>query len=80
MERSRIYSKNTIAVQEGEIYEIAGHIPEPLARITHPSLKSWKVYEITCTVTGSRKAPKSTWVLGGGIKLPYLYYLHGPNI
>ena len=40
---SNIYSKNVIAVKEKDNEEIAGHIPEPLAKIFHLLLKSWKV-------------------------------------
>lgn len=33
-----------------------------LAKIFYPLMKSWKVYEITCTITGqSKKAPEGTW-------------------
>ena len=70
-----------IAVKEKNSNKIVGHIPKPLAKILYPLMKSWKVYEITCTITGqSRKAPEGTWVLGGGIELPCRYFLYGPKI
>ena len=81
MEPSNICSKNSIAVKGKNSNEIVGHIPEPLAKILYPLMKSWKVYEITCTITGqSKKAPEGTWVLGGGIKLPCRYFLYGSKI
>ena len=42
---------NVIDVKQKENKEIVGHIPEPLAEIIYPLLKSWKVYEITYIVT-----------------------------
>ena len=61
MEPSSIYSKNAIAVKEKNSTKIVVHIPEPLAKILYPLMKSWKVYEITCTITGhSKKAPEGT--------------------
>ena len=81
MEPSNIYSKNAIAVKEKNSNKIVWHIPEPLAKILYPLMKSCKVYEITCTITGqSKKAPEGTWVLGGGIELPCRYFLYGPKI
>ena len=81
MEPSNIYSKNAIAVKEKNSNKIVGHIPEPLAKILYPLMKSWKVYEITCTITGrSKKVPEGTWVLHGGIELPCRYFLYGPKI
>ena len=81
MEPSNIYSKNAIAVKEKNSNKIVGHIPEPLAKILYPLMKSCKVYEIACTITGqSKKAPEGTWVLGGGIELPCRYFLYGPKI
>ena len=77
MEPSNIYSKNAIAVKEKNSNNIVEHIPEPLAKIIYPLMKSWKVYEITCTITGqSKNAPEGTWVLGGGTKLPCCYFLY----
>ena len=73
MEPSNIYSKNAIAVKEKNSNKIVGHIPEPLAKILYTLMKSCKVYEITCTITGQ-------WVLGGGIELPCRYFLYGPKI
>ena len=55
MEPSNFYSKNAIAVKEKNINKIVGHIPEPLAKILYPLMKSWKVYEIKCTITGQSK-------------------------
>ena len=52
MEPSNIYSKNVIAVKEKNSNNIVGHIPEPLAKILYLLMKSWKVYEITCTIAG----------------------------
>ena len=81
MEPSDIYSKNAIAVKEKNSNKIVGHIPEPLAKILYPLMKSWKVYDITCTITGqSKKAPEGTWILGGGIELPCRYFLYGSKI
>ena len=81
MEPSNICSKNAIAVKEKKSNKIVGHIPEPLAKIIYLLMKSWKVYEITCIITGqSKKAPEGTWVLGGGIELPCRYFLYGPKI
>ena len=81
MEPSNVYSKNAIAVKEKNSNKIVGHIPEPLAKILYPLMKSWKVYEITCTITGqSKKAPEGTWVLGWGIELQCRYFLYGPKI
>ena len=81
MEPSNIYSKNPIAVKEKNSNKIVGHIPEPLSKILYPLMKSWKVYEITCTITGpSKKAPEGTWVLGGRIQVPCRYFLYGPKI
>ena len=81
MESSNIYSKIEIAVKEKNSNKIVGHIPEPLAKILYPLMKSWKVYEITCTITGqSKKASEGTWVLRGGIELPCRYFLYGPKI
>ena len=81
MEPSNIYSKNAISVKEKNSNKIVGHIPEPLAKILYQLMKSWKVYEITCTIPGqSKKAPEVTWVLGGGIELPCRYFLYGPKI
>ena len=78
---SNIYSKNAIAVKEKNSNKIVGHIPDPLAKILYPLMKSWKVYEIMCTITGqSKKALEGTWVLGGGIELPCRYFLYGPKI
>ena len=81
MEPSNIYSKNAIAVKEKSSNKIVGHIPEPLSKILYSLMKSWKVYEITCTITGqSKKAPEGTWVLGGRIEFPCRYFLYGPKI
>ena len=55
MEPSNIYSKNAIAVKEKNSNKIVGHIPEPLAKILYPLMKSWKVYEITRTLQDSQK-------------------------
>ena len=70
------------AVKEKKNEEIVGHIPDPLAKIFHPLLKSCKVYEIAYTVTNKviKKALKGTWVLGGVIKLPLGYIFYGPKI
>ena len=77
MEPSNIYSKNAIPVKEKNSNKIVGHILEPLAKI-YPLMKSWKVYEIMCTIAGqSKKAPEGTWVLGGGIELSCRYFLYG---
>ena len=36
---------------------------------------------MTAEITGEkRRAPEGTWVLGGGIELPCVYFLHGPMI
>ena len=81
MEASNIYSKNAIAVKEKNSNKIVGHIPEPLAKILYSLMKSRKIYEITCIITGqSKKVPEGTWVLGGGIELPCRYFLYGPKI
>ena len=81
MEASNIYSNNAIAVKEKNSNKIVGHIPEPLAKILYSLMKSRKIYEITCIITGqSKKVPEGTWVLGGGIELPCRYFLYGPKI
>ena len=55
---------NVIDVKQKENKEIVGHIPEPLAEIIYPLLKSWKVYEITYIVTHRviKIALEGTWL------------------
>ena len=58
-----------------------GHVSEALAAILFPLRKAWKVYEIQAKITGkSRRVPEETWVLGGGIEIPFQYTIIGPKI
>lgn len=78
MEPTNAHSNNAIAVKKNE--NVVGHVPEALAAKLHPLMKNWKVHRITCVITGQeRRAPEGTWVLGGGIELPCIYYLYGPK-
>ena len=57
---------------------MVGHIPEPLAKVICPLLKSWKILEIKAKVSGEKRAaPEGTWVLGGGIEIPAVFYVYG---
>ena len=57
---------------------IIGHIPDALAQVICPFLKDGTVTSMTSEITAeARKALESTWVLGGGIELPCIYYLFG---
>lgn len=55
-----------------------GHVPDVLAQVLCPFLKDGTLTSMTGEVTGeARRAPEGTWVLGGGIELPCVYYIHG---
>ena len=42
------------------------------------SMKEGKVYRVNATIPDEkRKAPEGTWVLSGGIEIPFKYFLHG---
>ena len=47
----------------------------------HSSPLSSLSLDIKAKITGEkRRAPEGTWVLGGGIGLPCVYFLYGPKI
>ena len=80
-------NQNAIIVIKSELKEseqekakdnIIGHVPNALAQNTCPFLKDGTVTSMTSEITAeARKAPEGTWVLGGGIELPCVYYLFG---
>ena len=75
------YSHNSIGVKSKTRDVTVGHFPEALAAILFPLRKAWNVYEIQAKITGkSRRVPEGTWVLGGGIEIPFQYTIIGPKI
>lgn len=80
IETTNQHSENAIAVLKGN-KDVVGHVPEALAAILYPLIKTWKIWKVTVVITGQhRKAPEGTWVLGGGIELPCTYFLYGPKL
>ena len=64
--------------QEKAKDNIIGRVPDALAQVICPFLKDGTVTSMTGEITAeARKAPEGTWVLGGGIELPCIYYLFG---
>ena len=81
LEFTNKYSHNSIEVKSKNKDVTVGHVPEALAAILFPLRKAWKVYEIQAKITGkSRRVPEGTWVLGGGIEIPFQYTIIGPKI
>lgn len=73
-----IKSKLKESEQEKAKDNIICHVPNALAQNTCPFLKDGTVTSMTSEITAeARKAPEGTWVLGGGIELPCVYYLFG---
>ena len=57
---------------------VVGHILKPLAQILGPMLKDGTVHSIVAKITGEKRgAPEGVWVQGGGIGLPYKYFVYG---
>ena len=45
-----------------------------------PMLKNRTIHSITAKITGEkREAPEGVWVQGGGIELPFKYFVYGPK-
>lgn len=80
-------NENAIIVIKSELKEseqekakgnIIGHVPNALAQNTCPFLKDGTVTSMTSEITAeARKAAEGTWVLGGGVELPCVYYVFG---
>ena len=71
--------KRKTSKELGKKWIKVGHIPDALAEILFPLMKSWKVYLTKTMISENhRDAPEGKWVPGGGI--PYNYELFGPKI
>ena len=68
-------SDNAIVVKSGND-DIAGHVPETLAKKLFNFMKSQQIEIMDSEVTGHpRPAPEGKWVVGGGIEIPCKYRL-----
>ena len=69
-EPTNLHSNNDIAVKNVNKPRV-GHVSEALTEKLLSLIKSWKIGTVATIITGKEKrAPKGTWVFGGGIKLP----------
>ena len=67
--------------QDKQKERIVGHVPEPLAKILYPMMKKWQILSMKAVITGEkRRAPEGTWVPGGGVELPCIYYVYAAKI
>ena len=77
IETDNEYSENAITVFSSS-KKMVGNIPEPLAEILFPLMKCWKMLEIKVEILGEKRAaPEGTWVLGGVIQIPAIFYIYG---
>ena len=61
--------------------KLVGHVPEALAKILYPMMNEWRILWMKAVITGEkRRAPEGTWVPGGGIELPCIYYIYAAKI
>ena len=57
-----------------------GHVPDVLAEVLFPLMKTWQIYVMKATISENhRVAPEGKWVPGGGIEIPCNYKLYGPK-
>ena len=55
-----------------------GHIPDALAEILFPLMKTRKIYSTKAVISENhRAAPEGKWVPSGGIEIPCNYELFG---
>ena len=60
---------------------MTGHVPEALASKLFTLMQELKLYKVSAIISGEkRKAPKGTWVVGGGIEISCKRVLFGPVI
>ena len=79
-ENDNEYSKNAIAVFSSS-KKMVGHIPEPLPKTLSPIMKCWKILEIKVEMSEEKRAAtKDTWVLGGGVEIPAIFYVYRARI
>ena len=45
-----------LQLKEGRQGNMIGNIPDPLAKVLHPLITSWKIYEIRCDVKLGKSA------------------------
>ena len=71
------HSQNAMAVKN-KAQQVIGHVSEALASKLFTLIYEWKIYKVSTTIFGERcKAPKGTWVLGGGIGILCKNFLYG---
>ena len=70
-----------IVVKKPESSEVAGHVPDDVARVLFPLLSSGEILSMKCAITGlSKAAEEGVWVQGGGIVIPCTYILYGKKL
>ena len=75
------HSAWAIVVKKPESSEVAGHVPDDVARVLFPLLSSGEILSMKCAITGlSKAAEEGVWVQGGGIVIPCTYILYGKQL
>lgn len=55
-------------------------ILDALAKAVHGLLSWWKVLHVIAKIDGKhRDTPEATWMFGGGIEIPCIYFFYGAN-
>ena len=73
-----IEEKSDKKKHENRLRDCGWHIPDNLAEILFPLMKSWKICSIRATASKNhRVAPEESWVRGGGIEIACICNIYG---
>ena len=54
-----------------------GQVSDSFANVVHGLMSEWKVLRVVAIIDGKHKgALDGTWVHGGGIEIPWVYFLY----
>ena len=77
MELQNEHSEKTALVKIIESDEIVGHVPEFLAQVLAPMMRSGETASVDAVYMGKpRDASEGIWVLQGGDEVPYIYQIY----
>ena len=69
-----------MVVKKPETAQVAGHVPDDLARVLFLLLTTGKVLSMKCEITGlSKAAGEGVLVQGGWIVIPCTYVIYRKN-